>query len=164
MLDHCSGNWIYLVADHAFPVYRDADTNVYRDADTEEMLTNCCPGILFTNLVTDRCFEHDARLIDLQTIMTVSVNEWARQRRENRFQKEYVHEERPWRLLPQDNLFPPRFLRNFGCFGVEAMEFATGYGNPAPIIDVNVLYTEKTVKAMEENVRCWDCHIQGHYQ
>jgi hypothetical protein len=66
-----------------------------RDANTEELVTDKYLGALLQGKIKDRVFSHDPQLVTLAAAMQVSSEEWARQRRRQRIQRECQREEEP---------------------------------------------------------------------
>ena len=62
-----------------------------RAADIEEEVTDGYLGSLLKGRVKDRCFAHDPQLVALQVAMQVAADEWTRQRRRARVQRDSDH-------------------------------------------------------------------------
>jgi len=66
-----------------------------RDGNTEELVTDRYMGALISGKTKDRVFSHDPQLVVLEDAMRVASDEWARQRRRQRIQREGTREEEP---------------------------------------------------------------------
>lgn len=134
-------------AEHAYPVPR--------DAQTEEMLTDRYLGALTTGRIKDCCFNHDPRLVDLATATTVASDEWARQRRRIRIQRDYANEP-----MEVDSAEPP--LRE--TLSAMAASLRTLQSEVKELRSGRIPQDSKHAKPQAKPGACWYCNAPGHHQ
>ena len=136
-------------AAHAYPIPR--------DAEIEEQLTERYLASLLPGKIRERCFNHDPRLVDLNAATTAASNEWGKECRRIRIQRECKDEHMPMEVdaiqSSIESTDPPlRESLAAIASGMRALRQQRTTSWPTPIG-----YRPKKGP-------CWTCGQKGHYR
>lgn len=148
-------------AEHAYPLPR--------DAATDELLTEMFLGALANGRIKDKCFSHDPRVADLQTVTTVASNEWARQRRRVRIQRDYsTNTPEPMEVDSSENTSSPPLRETLAAMASSLRRLQgdvnTLKAGPSPSTARASVPAPTPRQDQRRSITCWYCGIIGHHQ
>ncbi len=133
-----------------------------RNAGTEEMLADRYMGSLCNGKVKDRLFAHDPRLVTLQAAMGVATDEYSRQRRRARIQREF-REEEPMEVEATAAEAQPTLRETMAAMASAVRSLQQEVRNlkdaPEPVRQARSAGKEGAAK---ERRRCFHCGKVGH--
>ncbi len=143
-------------SEHAYPLPH--------DEETEEMLTDQYLGALSTGRIKDACFNHNPRLVTLADATAVSADEWSKQRRRTRIQRERARRDEPMEVDMLTTSSDPPIRETLAALasGVRAVQAEVKtLRNAQPPRD-SPAPPQSTQQRKKGN--CWYCGKPGHYQ
>lgn len=151
-------------ADHAYPLPR--------NAAIEEELADLYMGALREGKVKDKCFGHDPRLITLQAAMQVASDEWARQRRRQRVQRDVRgRAEEPMEVdevaAGAEQQPPLREVVTALAASVRGLQQSFQEMKQLPTAapgSATAATTAPQQAAKRDPPRCWNCGARGHFR